>query len=151
MKWSYRWALFFLLASFATAAGTVEPAPAWHTGPVDFKKAKRVPAFYCNARSMAPGPEALTGHEQIPSPGLHRAGPALVPRDSRSAAEIIFRRFLVPVCVLRTPALKTTAYALTGARVKNRPRGSGFRARLVPTPVELPCTVRTSPHEEETA
>ena len=147
MKRSYRWALFFLLASLATAAGTVEPAPAWHTGPVDFKKAKRVPAFYCNARSTAPG----TGHERIPYPGLHRAGPALVPKASRSAAEPIFRRFLVPVCVLRTPARKTTAYALTVARVKNRPRGSGFRARLVPTPAELPCTVRTSPPEEETA
>ena len=103
MKRPYRWALFFLLASLATAAGTVEPAPAWHTGPVDFKKARRVPAFYCNARGMVPG----TGHEQIPLSNFHRTGLIPVRMKSRSMVNANPGCFLVPAQVRPNPGIKT--------------------------------------------
>ena len=105
MKRPYRWALFFLLASLATAAGTVEPAPAWHTGPVDFKKARRVPAFYCNARGMVPG----TGHEQIPLSNFHRTGLIPVRMKSRSTTNVNPGRFLVPAQIPTKLPPKTPA------------------------------------------
>ena len=50
--------LLLLLASIATAGGSVEPpptgTPTWRTGPLDFAKAQKVAAFYCYTNKEAP-------------------------------------------------------------------------------------------------
>jgi len=105
--WMLCWALLLLLASLATAAGTTESAPAWRTGPVDFKKAERVPAYYCENQGAAPGMGSLAGYERFPLPASYWPVLALVRVDSRSTDNPDLDRFPVTAHVLRTPARKT--------------------------------------------
>ena len=50
--------LLLLLASIATAGGSVEPqptsTPTWRAGPLDFSQAQKVAAFYCRTNKEAP-------------------------------------------------------------------------------------------------
>ena len=105
--WMLYWVLLLLLTSLATAAGTTESVPAWRTGPVDFKKAERVTAYYCENQGAAPGTGSLAGYERFPLPASYWPVLALVRTDSRSPGNPNTSRFLVFTYLLRNRTLKT--------------------------------------------
>ena len=105
--WMLYWALLLLLASLATAAGTTESVPAWRTGPVDFKKAERVPAYYCENQGAAPGPGSFAGYEQLLLPASYWQTLTLVRTDFRSPGNPNTSRYLVFTYLLRNHTLKT--------------------------------------------
>ncbi len=117
--------LLLLLASLATAAGTTESVPAWRTGPVDFKKAERVLAYYCENQGVAPGTGSLAGYERLPLPASYGPALALVRTDSRSPGNPNTSRFLVFTYLLRNHTLKTLiCFDLSGHTPTSAPNRS---------------------------